>query len=344
MNRLLFRLACGLVAVVAAGHGAGHSISVALAAPEPRVAKLPKAFEEIDGVAAVVGDTIITLAELRRAEATQAMSQSLVPTDSERPRLEGDLRRQILQTLIDNALVLRAARDLGLSVEESEIQRHVDELKSRNTWDDEELEEAVRRIGFAGAAGYRQHVRQELLRMRMLKTKIGSRLRVTEEDVKKVLELEHCGGTCEEEVRARHILIKVPPDASPRDVARLRAKTWALYDKLTKDKADFAALAEAESDDHAAPDGDLGYQRRWALEPSFAAKLWSMKKDELSTVVQTPFGFHLIQLLDRRRAEAKDKDLLEQYVRARLSEDQFIRLYKSWLEEMRRSTHIEVRM
>lgn len=311
---------------------------------ESRRAQLPPGYEEVDGIAAVVGDQIITVGDLRRALGTQQSGQQVLPGEAEKPRSEAALRMQTLQALIDNALVLKAAKDLGLTVEDREVEAQLEQTRKRNGWTEDEMVEAVRRIGFPTLVAYRAHVRSEMLRVQMLKIKLGSRLRVTDEEVKKTMELEHCGGTCEDEVRARHILVALRPDASPREVAALREKAWKLHDQVKAQPDKFAEIAEKFSDDRGAPEGDLGYQRRWVLDQTFANKLWSMKKGEISPVVQTTFGFHVIQMLDRRRVEAKDAEMLQNFVRARLSEEQFLRLYRQWMDELRKSSHIEVRI
>jgi len=316
----------------------------ALAQPAPRRALLPKGYQEVEGVAAIVGSEILTLGELRRALGSHQQSQALVPTDAERPRSEAALRLQTLQSLVDGALVLAAAKDLALTAEDKDVDAQLDGMKKKQNWDDDELEAAVRQLGFSSLTVYRGHVRHELLRMQMLRVKLGSRLRVTDEEVKRVIELEHGGGEYEDEVHSRHILKLVPADASPMQVARLREQAWKVHDEVVAGKTPFEDLAEEHSDDRGAPGGDLGYLRRWTLDPTFAGRLWSMKKGDISGVVQTPFGFHIIQMLDRRRAEVKDKDLLEQYVRSRLTEDQFVRLYRAWIEELRAATHIEIRI
>jgi peptidyl-prolyl cis-trans isomerase SurA len=317
----------------------------AAAAGSPvRRAALPAGYVDVEGVAAVVGDQIITLGELRRAQGSQQASQALVPTDADRPRSEAALRMQTLQSLVDNALVLHAAKELGLTAEEKEIDKQVEATRKKNGWTEDEMDDAVKRIGFASVAAYRLNVRQELLRMQMLRYKLGSKLRVTDDEVKKVIDQEHGGGAFEDEIHARHVLVTVPSDAGPPDVARLRDKAWKCYDEIAKGKTFEEVAADCSDDTGTGPGGDLGWQRRWTLDPTFANKLWSLKKGEMSQVIQTPFGFHIIQQLERRRAEVKDKEVLEQFIRARLSEEQFVRLYRAWIEELRAGTHIEVRV
>jgi hypothetical protein len=106
------------VMMVSAAAGPAHGQTV-------RRAAMPAGYEEVEGVAAVVGDTLIALSELRRAMGSQMATQQLVPTDIERPRSAQALRLQVLQSLIDNALVLRAARELAVTVEEREIDQQI---------------------------------------------------------------------------------------------------------------------------------------------------------------------------------------------------------------------------
>ncbi|MEY3014731.1 MAG: PpiC-type peptidyl-prolyl cis-trans isomerase [Pseudomonadota bacterium] len=327
---------------------------VAMAAPafaaeqapaEVRRAAMPEGYLEVDGIAAVVGKKIVTISELVRAQAQGTSSQQMVPTQTERPRNERDALRQTLDTLIDNLLIAEAAQSLGLTVSDGEIDAHLAELRRRNVWDLEELREAIRRLGFADMKAYREHVRQEKLRIAAIRAKLGSRLRVTDDEVDKVLLADYDGGKSEDEIRSRHILIKVPGGASPLQLAELRRKAWKIHDLIKAGKKKFEDAAEEYSDDMGTQyGGDLGYMRRWMLDQTFANTLWKLDKDEISQVVQTPFGFHIVQLLDRRRVPIKDIKILKQFIRAQLTETAFVRLYKVWMQELRAATHVEIRI
>jgi peptidyl-prolyl cis-trans isomerase SurA len=343
------RVVAALAILCAAGVGLAAP-SRALAAgdeapAEVRRAAMPEGYVEVDGIAAVVGKHIITLSALVRAQAQGATSQQMVPTSAERPRNERDALRQTLETLIDNELIADAARGLGLTVADDEIDAYLDDLRKRNVWDLAELREAVRRLGFADMAAYREHVRAEKLRVAAIRAKLGSRLRVTDEEVQKVLETDYAGGKTEEEIRSRHILVKVPAGATPYQLTELRRKAWKIHDQVKAGSKPFAEAAEEFSDDMGTQyGGDLGYMRRWMLDQTFANTLWSLQKDEISEVIQTPFGFHIVQLLDRRRVPVKDKRILEQFIRAQLTETSFVRLYKAWMLELRAATHVEIRI
>ena len=315
-------------------------------ASKVRRAVMPKGYAEVDGIVAVVGRRIITRTALIRALGKHGRSAQMVPTAAERPRSDAAMLRQVLDSLIENELVLLAARELGLTVSDAEIDAEIDRLKKKNLWDIEELRENVRRLGYTGIRDYRESVRTEKLRVKMLRTKLGARLRVTEQEVQRVLDVKYKGGEIEEEIHSRHILVKVPPGAGPMEVNRLRTKAWKIYDLCTAPGANFAAVAEERSDDVGTEmGGDLGWMRRWMLDPTFARTLWAMRKPgEISQVIQTPFGFHIVQFLERRMAPARDKRYVQQMVRALLTEEQFIKLYKAWIDELKASHHIEIRL
>ncbi|HAN32790.1 MAG TPA: hypothetical protein DCQ06_14445 [Myxococcales bacterium] len=316
------------------------------AGDQGRRAKLPKGFQQLESVVAVVGQHIITLSELVRAQAQNKASQRLVPTrQAERPRNSRELLRQVLNTQVDNLLVTQAAKKLGLTVADSEIDKHLKKLKDQNIWDQEELRQNLGKMGFADVASYRNHVRNEQLRMKMIRTKLGSKLRIAEAEIKRVLKLEYKGGTQEQEIHSRHILIKVPQGASPLQVNALRNKAWGIYDRIKAGKLAFVDAAEEYSDDEGTgAGGDLGWMRRWMLDPTFSRTLWSLKKDQISKVILTPFGFHIVQLLERRTVAAKNKRILEQMVRAQLVEQQFTKFYEQWLTELRSAAHVETRL
>ena len=314
--------------------------------PQIRRATMPPGYHEVDGIVAIVGDTAILSSELRRAMGQTRGGGGTDPLPSTEPRSIEALRKQTLDTLVDNALVAKAAKDLGLAVTDGEVDAQIDQTRKRMRKSTDEFEEIVQNMGFPTLAAYRQHVRTELVRVQMLRAKIGGKLRVTDDEIKRIIEQEFGGGKFEDEVHSRHMLIGVPDDASPQRVTELRDRAWHCYDDVVVHKKPWDEVADECNDDSATSEGhgDLGWQKRWTLDPTFGNKLWGLQPGEISTVVQTAYGFHVIQYLERRRVPVKDKDVLEQFVRARLQEEQFVRLYKAWLDEMRTSAHIEIRI
>lgn len=118
-----------------------------------------------------------------------------------------------------------------------------------------------------------------------------------------------------EQVRARHILMKVPGAATPAQKEEIQKKLLALREQIVGGK-DFGAAAKEVSEDLGSKEngGDLGYNERGAWTPKFAEAAFALKAGELSVPVETPFGFHLIKLEDRRAPFTRPLDAVSQEI------------------------------
>ncbi|MFZ5491581.1 MAG: SurA N-terminal domain-containing protein [Pseudomonadota bacterium] len=131
-----------------------------------------------------------------------------------------------------------------------------------------------------------------------------------------------------EQRQARHILIRIPGDATPETVEQARKKADELRAQLISG-ADFAALAKAESADTGSAEqgGDLGYFERGSMTPAFEEAAFTLPLNTLSEPVRTPFGFHLIEVTAIRPSTAPPlaeiRDTLRQRVQRELAEEQF---------------------
>jgi peptidyl-prolyl cis-trans isomerase SurA len=142
-----------------------------------------------------------------------------------------------------------------------------------------------------------------------------------------------------QQTHARHILLKTNELVSENEA---RSRLLALKERL-ENKADFTALARAHSEDASATKGgDLGWLSPGDTVPEFERAMNALKPGEVSTPVQTPFGWHLIQVLERRAEDmSKERQRLaaRQALRARKSDE----AYQEWVRQLRDRAYIELR-
>jgi peptidyl-prolyl cis-trans isomerase D len=140
-----------------------------------------------------------------------------------------------------------------------------------------------------------------------------------------------------EQVRARHILVKVAADASPETKAAARKKAEELLDKV-KAGGDFAALAKKNSDDpgSAAQGGDLGSFPRGRMAPAFEAAAFALEPGGVSDVVETPFGFHIIKVEEHRQAGPKPLEAVRETIAQTLKTERALALARAQANEDRR--------
>jgi len=147
---------------------------------------------------------------------------------------------------------------------------------------------------------------------------LAQHIQVDEEAVRKLYEEQAANFTVGEERRARHILIKVEEDADDQAVETARTKTQDLLSKIHAGE-DFDKLARQHSEDagSAADGGDLGYFARGVMVKPFEDAAFSMSVDDVSDLVRSPFGFHIIKLVGIKAGDTKSFD----EVRAKLEQD-----------------------
>ncbi len=272
--------------------------------------------QTVDRIAAIAGDSVVLLSELLQREAELAQRIGSLPEAGSAEREE--LRREILDELIGNQLILQAAiADTTLSLDDQLVDERVAEFMAqteRNFGGRQAMEEGLRREGVTMQAF--RDLRGSQLRSMMLIQQYAARfggqgaVEVSEEELKELYDRERGSlGERPATVLFRQAVISVEPSEAARAGAR------ALIDSLlleARGGADFAQLARAHSQDpgSATQGGDLGWFRRGRMTKEFEDVAFLLTEDQLSNVVETQFGFHIIRVEQIRFAERRARHIL----------------------------------
>jgi peptidyl-prolyl cis-trans isomerase SurA len=139
---------------------------------------------------------------------------------------------------------------------------------------------------------------------------------------------------------ARHILLRL--DAQQTE-ANARERLATMRRRIVAGQADFAALAQASSQDgSAAQGGDLGWSNPGQFVPEFEEVLDALRPGEISEPIVSRFGVHLIQLLERRQYQLNPREQRE-VARNMVRERKMDEAYRSWLQELRGRAYVELR-
>lgn len=166
-------------------------------------------------------------------------------------------------------------------------------------------DEAARTLFQENIADYRLPEQRRVSYAVIETERIRNDITLAEEELRAAYEQGIEEFTVPEQVRARHILFRLPPDADEATVAAARAEAEALLEEI-RAGADFAELAQANSDDSTADaGGDLGWFGTGRMDPAFEEVAFALEVDEVSEVVQTPFGLHIIRVDGKRPAQVR---------------------------------------
>ena len=296
----------------------------------------------VEKIAAVVGDSVILGSEIEEKAAPLLAEVTRLPEPSKRAARAAALRREVLERLIDDELILQQATELKLTVTSEQVDASIDEIKRQNNIDDNQLRDALRAQGMSMAA-YRADLKRQLLRFRVINIAVGSRVTISDEDVKSYYD-RHMKSGASVQVRASHIFISIPDNADPGVIAEKQGQAKKLMERALAGE-DFAKLARESSDDPAtrAEGGDLGYFGKDMLPKAIEEMVFAMKPGEVRGPVRADRGFHVIKLVDRKTKDPKPLDEVKDDVRMQLRQKEMERQTKSYLAELRKKTLVDIR-
>jgi peptidyl-prolyl cis-trans isomerase SurA len=256
---------------------------------------------ELNRVVAVVNDDVVTAQELEAR--TQVVLQQIAKANTPAPPRDV-LTRQVLERLILERIQLRLAADAGLRVEDEAVNQVVANIAAENKLTPEQFRGVLARDG-VDYAEFREDIRKEILISRLRARQVNNRVNVTPQEIDSYLASTAARTASQNEYRLAHILIAVPEAPNPEQIRVAREEAEQVLAKL-RIGADFGQLAIAHSDGQQALEGgDLGWRRGGQLPTLFTDAVLSMREGEISDLIRSPSGFHIIKLVGVRGEEKR---------------------------------------
>ncbi|MES2218189.1 MAG: SurA N-terminal domain-containing protein [Pseudomonadota bacterium] len=252
--------------------------------------------ESLDGIVAIVNDSVITQSELDDSIST--VKKQLASSNTSAPT-PADIRKHVLDQLIDRKLALQLAEAGGLKITDDQVEKAIANIASQNKVPVKDLYEKVGETGLTAEA-YRKEIREEMLIQQVQQHEVGSHLTITEQEVDDFMRSATWKAYNNREYHLEDILIALPATPSSQDVANAKKQADTVLAKIHGGMS-FSALAAADSgNNQALQGGDLGWLRLPQIPPAFANELVHMKPADILGPISTPNGFHIVRLVAMR--------------------------------------------
>jgi peptidyl-prolyl cis-trans isomerase SurA len=265
-----------------------------------------------DYIVAVVNSEPITNnevhAKLVRAEQQLTQQGAALP-----PR--GELARQVMERLINDKAQLQLARSSGLRVEENAIESAVLDVARQNQISVEELRRRLVTDGIAYSQ-FRSELRDEILISRLRQRELESRVTITEQNIDQYLrEQQQNTGSSAPEINLAQILVAVPENATPQQVATFQAKAVQAADRA-KAGIDFAVLANEMSDSPTrTTGGQMGLRSAERYPPLFVDATKNLPVGGIAGPVRSGAGFHILKLVEKKQAGMPGMNVTQTHAR-----------------------------
>lgn len=261
--------------------------AAAASAVKPVPAQLPAVLARVNGEA-------IDKTEFERAlKSVEARAGQPVPAEK-----RDEVYRGVLDQIVTLHLLLQEAKARKVAVADTEIETQVAGIKKQFPNEDE-FEKALSARGTT-VETLRDDIRREIVIGKMMEAEIGPKISVKDADIKDFYDKNPAQFQQAEMFRASHILLRVDQGATEAQKKEVRAKMEGLLKEI-RGGADFAALAKQHSQDASAQNGgDLNFFQKGQMVPPFEQAVMALKPGEVSGVVETQFGLHLIKLTEKQ--------------------------------------------
>ncbi|MFL6195477.1 MAG: peptidylprolyl isomerase [Thermoanaerobaculia bacterium] len=300
-------------------------------APMP-AEKIPEVVANVNGVEIHKKDLLQAsqVVEMRLAQ----MGRRTAPT----PRFY----REVLNELVAITLLQQDARAQGVKASDQEIQQALSSRKSQFPSEDA-YKKALAQAGVTETA-LRKQAGDQIAVQKYVQTRIVPKVAVSDQAAREFYDKNQAEMQMPERLHLRHILIRTNPGGTPADKEAARKKADDLLKRIQGGE-DFAKLAQENSDDPESKvrGGELGLVPRGRTPPPFDAAAAALKNpNDLSPVVETQFGFHIIQLLERAPASTVPFEQVKERILLGLKQQQAQKMVQARADELRKQGKVQI--
>jgi peptidyl-prolyl cis-trans isomerase SurA len=257
---------------------------------------LAQRVELLDRIVAVVNADVITRLELDREN---SIAQETLRRQGTPLPQRDVLEKQLLERLITKNVLMQYARQTGLRVTDAEVEAAQERIAAENKMKVADLRQAVEQSGVPFDR-FREDVRGEILISKLREREVEAKISVTDTEIQNFLRTQEAQPERVDEYNLAHILVTVPEQASPEELKLRRGRAETALAQI-RQGSDFRQAAASYSD---APDalqgGEMGWRPAGRLPSIFLQALKEMKVGQVSDIVRSPAGFHILRLNDKR--------------------------------------------
>jgi peptidyl-prolyl cis-trans isomerase SurA len=296
-----------------------------------------------DRIVAVVNGEVITLFELNKAVEPYQAGIVASTMGADREKLLAESRQNLLNRMIDDLLMDQQARRAGLTVSDDEVSNAFKDILTRRNLSQADFRKVLDREGITMDA-YRKGVRDQIMRMKLVQREIKSKVAISDEEIGEYYRKHREDYEGTEAVRVRQIFLPLPKEEDPALKAKVQAEMGEIHKRLLNGEPFEQLSAQFSQGPAAAMGGDIGFMEKGMILPEVEEVAFNLPVQQLSGVIESSVGFHIIQVTDRRGAGFKPIESVRAEIRERLDMEKMEKKFQEWLDTLRGKSHIEIKL
>jgi parvulin-like peptidyl-prolyl isomerase len=296
-----------------------------------------------DRIVAAVNGEGITLYELNTAlePVMQRIEAGYKGTD--KAGIVAEARQAILGRLIEERLIEQEAKKFGSIVKDDEVMSTINNIMANNRMSMEEFKKNLAKDDLTFEQ-YKEKTKTQILKMRLFRFEVNYKVTVSDDEIGEYYKNHRNEYEGKEAVRIKQILLLLPKDANSKSKEAIRAKAESVL-KLLKSGEPFDLLAAKYSEGPAANrGGDLGFIEKGSMLPEVDRVAFSIPANEISPVIESSVGCHIIMVMDKRGEGLKTIDSVRAEIKKKIETEKLDKKFDEWVTELRKKALIEIKL
>lgn len=299
---------------------------------------MPAGAETVDRIVAEVNGEIILYSELLERVFQMRSLGSLENLDKK------ESEALVLESIIDEKLIIQVGKEDELVVTERELDQTVDGFKKRSNLSDQEFEKALEREGLT-MERYRKMLEEQLLARKVISREVRSQVQLTENDIIEYYEEHIDEFSTTPVIQVRHIILLVERKETGQYAADALEKIARIRQEILEEGLDFAEAAKKYSEGPSAPDGgDLGEVMPGSMVKPFEEAAFALEPGEVSDIVRTRFGFHLIKVETKKESKKLPLEEVKSEIEKRIYQKIVSEVREEWIKRIKKQAFIDIKM
>ena len=269
-------------------------ILLAMAMSSYAYSKTESSIQKLDRIIAVVDQDVITEKELQ--EKINSVISNLKNQKIEIPS-ESVLRKQVIERLITNSVQIQLALQTGLKISDAQVDKTIERISEKNKLNVVDFKKTLEKDG-TNFYKFREEIRNEITIAQLKEREVDSKIVITDGEIDNFLNAQ--SKEIQDEFEVAHILIRVPEDASPEKLEKLKNKAEEASKQILSGK-NFTQVSAAFSETpNALEGGSLGWKKASDLPTLFVDALKKIEMGTLTPILRSPNGFHILKLINKK--------------------------------------------
>jgi parvulin-like peptidyl-prolyl isomerase len=298
--------------------------------------------EITDKIIAVVNGEIITQNEFNAAFEPYLKRIDETYPGSDKEAIIRQTKAALLQRFIDDLLIEQEAKKAGTSIKEEEVMEVLrDSLARQNI----RMEDFLKKTESEGRSleTVKNEVRGQIMRTRLMRREIKSKVMISDQEIGEYYNRHRDEYEGKEAVRIKQILLLIPKNADGETKAGIRNEAQQILNRAASGEPfDLLAMKYSQGPE-AQQGGDIGFIEKGVIIPEVEKAAFSLPLEQISNVIESSLGFHIIKVIDKRGAGLKKIESVREEIKTKLEDEKLEKKYDEWISAVRKKSFIEKR-